>query len=64
MKSNEIYFCPKTGITVEIISGGNGTLSCNGEPMQLMTENTVDAAKEKHIPASGHLFATNRKYAF
>lgn len=50
MKTNEIYYCPKTGITVEVISGGEGTLSCNGEQMQLMTENTVDAAKEKHIP--------------
>jgi superoxide reductase len=30
--------------------GGEGELVCCGDPMQLMTENTVDAAKEKHVP--------------
>jgi superoxide reductase len=27
-----------------------GTLSCCNEPMALLTENTVDAAQEKHVP--------------
>ncbi len=29
---------------------GEGELVCCGDPMELMTENTVDAAKEKHVP--------------
>ena len=27
-----------------------GTLSCCGQPMELMAENTTDAALEKHVP--------------
>ena len=29
---------------------GKGELTCCGQPMKLFTENTVDAAKEKHVP--------------
>jgi superoxide reductase len=35
---------------VEVLHGGAGELVCCGQPMKLMTENTVDAAKEKHVP--------------
>jgi superoxide reductase len=35
---------------VEVIHGGGGELVCCGEAMQLLVENTVDAAKEKHVP--------------
>jgi superoxide reductase len=35
---------------VEVIHMGVGTLVCCGQDMTLMTENTVDAAKEKHVP--------------
>lgn len=49
-KLNEVYKCDKCGILVEVIHGGAGTLVCCGVPMLLMEENTVDAAKEKHVP--------------
>jgi superoxide reductase len=35
---------------VEVLHGGAGELVCCGKPMVKMTENTVDAAKEKHVP--------------
>ncbi len=35
---------------MEVLEGGAGELVCCGDPMKLMTENTVDAAKEKHVP--------------
>ena len=38
------------GNIVEIVHKGNGELVCCGEPMKLIVENTVDAAREKHVP--------------
>ncbi len=49
-KQLEIYKCNACGNIVEVTHGGAGELVCCGQPMQLMTENTVDAAKEKHVP--------------
>jgi superoxide reductase len=46
----EIYKCNVCGIVTEVLDGGAGDLVCCGEPMRRMAENTVDAAKEKHIP--------------
>lgn len=46
----EVYKCNVCGNIVEVLHGGVGELVCCGEPMVLMTENTVDAAKEKHVP--------------
>jgi superoxide reductase len=46
----EIYKCEACGNIVEVIHGGAGELVCCGEAMILMVENTVDAAKEKHVP--------------
>lgn len=46
----EIYKCNLCGNMVEMVHGGAGELVCCGQPMLLMKENTVDAAKEKHIP--------------
>ena len=46
----EIYKCEACGNIVEVIHGGGGELVCCGEPMKKMVENTVDAAKEKHVP--------------
>ena len=46
----EIYKCELCENMVEVIRAGKGSLVCCGKPMVLMTENTVDAAKEKHIP--------------
>ena len=47
----EVYKCEACGNIVEVLHGGGGELVCCGEAMKLMTENTVDAAKEKHVPA-------------
>lgn len=49
-KRNEVYKCEACGNIIEVLEGGEGELVCCGEPMKLMTENTVDAAKEKHVP--------------
>ena len=46
----EIYKCEACGNIVEVIHGGEGELVCCGQAMKLMVENTVDAAKEKHVP--------------
>lgn len=46
----EIYKCEACGNIVEVLHGGEGELVCCGEPMKLYKENTVDAAKEKHVP--------------
>ncbi|MHC4497931.1 MAG: desulfoferrodoxin [Planctomycetota bacterium] len=46
----EIYKCVACGNIVQVLHGGDGELVCCGEPMKKMTENTVDAAKEKHVP--------------
>ncbi|MBN2383451.1 desulfoferrodoxin [bacterium] len=46
----EIYKCSICGNIVEVVHAGKGTLVCCGEPMILQVENTVDAAKEKHVP--------------
>ena len=49
-KKLEIYKCEVCGNIVEVVNGGDGELVCCGEPMKVMAENTVDAAKEKHVP--------------
>ena len=46
----EIYKCDVCGNIVEVFQGGEGELVCCGQPMKLQVENTVDAAKEKHVP--------------
>jgi len=48
---NQIYKCLKCGIIIETIHSGKGILSCCGEEMHLLDENTTDAAREKHVPA-------------
>ncbi len=46
----QIYHCPICGNLVEVLFPGGGELVCCGEPMKLLAGNTVDAAKEKHVP--------------
>lgn len=46
----EIYKCGSCGNIVEVFHPGAGELVCCGEAMALQKENTVDAAKEKHVP--------------
>ncbi len=49
-KIREIYKCEKCGNIVEVLHGGGAELVCCGEEMTLLEGNTVDAAKEKHVP--------------
>ena len=46
----QVYKCSICGNEVEVISAGGGTLVCCGQPMDLLSENTTDAAQEKHVP--------------
>jgi superoxide reductase len=46
----EVYKCEVCGNIVEVLHEGKGELVCCGQPMKLYKENTVDAAKEKHVP--------------
>ena len=48
--SGEVYKCELCGNIVGVLHGGEGELVCCGQVMSLLTENTVDAAKEKHVP--------------
>ncbi len=45
-----IYKCGICGNIVEVLHAGGGELVCCGAPMNLIAENSVDAAKEKHVP--------------
>jgi superoxide reductase len=49
-KRLEVYKCGVCGNIVEVLHAGKGNLVCCGQPMNLLVENTVDAAKEKHVP--------------
>ena len=46
----QVYKCEVCGNIVEVMHAGAGELVCCGQPMKLFKENTVDAAKEKHVP--------------
>ena len=46
----EVYKCTHCGNIVEVIHAGAAPLNCCGTAMELLAENTVDAAKEKHVP--------------
>lgn len=46
----EVYKCEVCGNMVEMLHAGAGELVCCGQPMRLFRENTVDAAREKHVP--------------
>ena len=46
----QVYTCSVCGNQVEVTAVGGGTLVCCNKPMDLMVENTTDAAQEKHVP--------------
>ncbi len=49
-KRYDVYKCEVCGHIIEVLHEGAGELVCCDQPMVQMTENTVDAAKEKHVP--------------
>jgi superoxide reductase len=46
----EVYRCELCGNIIEKVNDGGGPLVCCGQPMTAVTENTTEAATEKHIP--------------
>ena len=50
VENRQLYKCDVCGNIVIVVHPGGGDLVCCGQPMKLITENTVDAAKEKHVP--------------
>jgi superoxide reductase len=50
VERNQVYKCDHCGNIVDIAHAGTCVPTCCGEKMRLVTENTVDAAKEKHVP--------------
>ena len=49
-KRLEVYKCKHCGNIVEVVHEAGGELVCCGEKMDLIGENTTDAAQEKHVP--------------
>ncbi|MDY6850500.1 MAG: desulfoferrodoxin [Thermodesulfobacteriota bacterium] len=49
----QVYKCEVCGNIVTVLHEGKGQLVCCGKPMVLIVANTVDAAKEKHVPVAG-----------
>ena len=49
-KEMDVFKCEKCKNIVEVRIAGDGTLVCCDQPMILLTENSVDASKEKHVP--------------
>lgn len=49
-QQNQVYKCEICGNIIEVLHVGTGTLVCCGQPMRLLSENTTDAAIEKHVP--------------
>jgi len=46
-----VFKCETCGNIIEsLFDGGGGPIACCGKPATLMEANTVDAAKEKHVP--------------
>jgi superoxide reductase len=49
-KKEQIYKCKVCGNIIEVLHEGAQALVCCKQPMDLITENEVDAAVEKHVP--------------
>lgn len=45
-----VYKCEICGNIVEVLTAGGADLMCCGQQMTMQTENTTDAAVEKHVP--------------
>lgn len=49
-KQKQVYRCAICGNIVEVMHPAGGELVCCGQPMELLVENSKDAALEKHVP--------------
>ncbi len=45
-----VYKCSKCGNIVQVLHGEKPSIVCCGQDMDLLAENKVDAALEKHVP--------------
>jgi len=50
MEKLQVYKCGVCGNIVTVYHVGGGTLTCCNQKMNLLTENSTDAAQEKHVP--------------
>ncbi|MBF0406235.1 MAG: desulfoferrodoxin [Candidatus Riflebacteria bacterium] len=50
MEIHEIHKCDVCGNIIKVVHAGAPALVCCSKPMRHLVENTVDAAKEKHVP--------------
>lgn len=46
----QVFKCDACGEMVVVLHGSGCEPACCGKPMQRLAENSVDAAKEKHVP--------------
>jgi superoxide reductase len=51
IEKKKVYFCENCGNIVESLWNGKPDILCCGRKMEELTENTKDAAVEKHVPA-------------
>lgn len=54
---DQVFKCQVCGNIVEVLHAAAGELSCCGQPMLCLKENTTEAALEKHIPVVTHTTA-------
>ncbi|MDR2903846.1 MAG: desulfoferrodoxin FeS4 iron-binding domain-containing protein, partial [Clostridiales bacterium] len=47
----QFYKCAHCGNVIHFVSNAGVAVSCCGQPMVLLTENTTDAVQEKHVPS-------------
>lgn len=50
MKELKIYRCNECGQVVLVLNDAGPAPVCSGEEMELLVADTVDAAREKHVP--------------
>ena len=50
MAETKIFKCAVCGNIIELLIDNGGSMSCCGSPVTPVVANTVDAAKEKHVP--------------
>ena len=50
IEKNQIYKCSSCGNVLEVLQPGHEHIQCCGNPMELQSENSTDASREKHIP--------------
>lgn len=50
LRKKAIYKCDICGNIIESLWNGKTTISCCGQSMRELVADTVDAAKEKHVP--------------